>query len=78
MRLRVQPGVCVWGCFSGTRGTGNLSILPPKITMRKEEYLEVLETEVVPTMEDHGCSHVLEDKAPCHTANVCKDFKRVC
>ena len=45
--------------------------------MRKENYLDVLETRVVPTMVSHGTTHYLEDKAPCHTANVCKEFKTV-
>ena len=45
--------------------------------MRKEQYLEVLETLVVPSMVSHGCTHYLEDKAPCHTARVCKEFKTV-
>ena len=45
--------------------------------MRKEQYMEVLETHVVPTMNNHATSHYLEDKAPCHTAKVCQDFKRV-
>ena len=45
--------------------------------MRKEQYLEVLETRVVPTMNNHATTHYLEDKAPCHTAGVCKEFKRV-
>ena len=45
--------------------------------MRKENYLDVIETRVVPTMVTHGTTHYLEDKAPCHTANVCKEFKTV-
>ena len=45
--------------------------------MRKEQYLQVLETLVVPSMHNHGTTHYLEDKAPCHTARVCKEFKRV-
>ena len=45
--------------------------------MRKENYLDVLENRVLPTMVSHGTTHYLEDKAPCHTANVCKEFKTV-
>ena len=45
--------------------------------MKKEQYLQVLETLVAPAMVTHGVTHYLEDKAPCHTARVCKQFKTV-
>lgn len=73
--MRVQEGVCVWGCMSGTGGTGNLYILPPRTMMRKEQYLEVLEQEILPTMDEHGCTELVEDNATCHKAIVCKKFK---
>ena len=45
--------------------------------MKKEQYLQVLGTLVAPAMVSHGVTHYLEDKAPCHTARVCKEFKMV-
>ena len=60
-------GISVWGSFSGA-GAGTLHFLPKKMMMRSEHYIPILEEEVVPTMASHGCSHYLQDKAPCHVS----------
>ena len=42
--------------------------------MNARRYIEVLRSELLPTFELHGCSHFMQDSAPCHTANVVKRF----
>ena len=61
-RLRVTEGVAVWGCFSQRGGKGNLFFLDAKETLRQDRYLQILESEVLPTMAAHGSESYLQDK----------------
>ena len=75
-KIRISQGVCVWGSFWGT-GKTELFIVPEGKTMNRTEYHKVLEDIVVPTMVDENLDFYLEDKAPCHRANMNKDFLEV-
>jgi hypothetical protein len=64
----------VWGCFSAVGGHGGLFFLPRNTTMNGERYQEVLQKHLLPSMESHGCTHFLQDGAPCHASKRIKAF----
>ena len=70
--IKHSPSVMVWGGFS-SYVRGGLFFLPPKTTMRKEEYLMVLEEKLLPRWRA-PITHFLQDGAPCHTAKVVKEW----
>ncbi len=64
----------VWSCFSGAVGCGGLFFLPKDTTMNWERYQELLQDHLLLFMEIHGCSHFLQDGAPCHASKRIKAF----
>ena len=66
--------VMVWGCFSA-KGAGRLHICEGMMNATK--YVDVLKNRLVPQMRewypDNG-GFLLQDKAPCHTANIVAKF----
>ena len=64
--VKHSPSVMVWGCFSSKKGRGSLYFLPQKTTMNGDRYMGVLQDKLFPFMKFHGCSHFLQDGAPCH------------
>ena len=75
-KIRIAQGVCVWGSFWG-KGRSSLYVVPDGKTMNKTEYHKVLEEIVIPTMQDENLDSYLEDKAPCHRANINREFLQV-
>jgi transposase len=72
--VKHPDSVMVWGCFSGTLGRGGLYFLPKNVTMNGERYQTVLEDHLLRFMELHGCTHFLQDGAPCHASKRIKAF----
>ncbi|CAJ0953436.1 unnamed protein product [Ranitomeya imitator] len=62
----------VWGCFSA-KGIGSLTVLPKNTAMNKEWYQNVLQEQLLPTVQEQfGTQQRLfqHDGAPCHKAKV--------
>ncbi|CAJ0967905.1 unnamed protein product, partial [Ranitomeya imitator] len=62
----------VWGCFSAKR-IGSLTVLPKNTAMNKEWYQNVLQEQLLPTVQEQfGAQQCLfqHDGAPCHKAKV--------
>ena len=75
MKTVKYPGsTMVWGAFSGAAGRGGLKILENNVTMNARRYIEVLKQELLPYFRLHGCTHFMQDSAPCHTAKVVQRF----
>jgi len=72
--VKHPDSVMVWGCFSAVGGHGGLFFLPRNTTMNGERYQEVLQKHLLPSMESHGCTHFLQDGAPCHASKRIKAF----
>ena len=72
--VKHPDSVMVWGCFSGAVGRGGLYFLPKNTTMNGERYQSVLEDHLLQFMDIHGCTHFLQDGAPCHASKRIKTF----
>ena len=55
-------------------GRAGLSYLEQGKTMNAERYLEVLRDQMLNYYELHGCTLFMHDGAPCHHANIIKQF----
>jgi len=66
--------IMFWGCFSAQVGRGGLWPLPKNVMMNGPIYVETLRNHMIPFMRSHGCSHFLQDGAPCHRAKVVSRF----
>lgn len=68
--VKHPDSVTVWGAFSGSGGRNGLHFLPKNSKMNSKRYLNVLEEDLIPSMETHECDHFLQDSAPCHKGTV--------
>ncbi len=55
-------------------GRGGLYFLPKILTVNAERYQSVLENHLLRFMKLHGCTHFLQDGAPCHASKQIKTF----
>jgi transposase len=72
--VKHPDSVMVWGCFAGNGGREGLYFLPKNETMNSVKYLQVLKDHLLSGMERFGCSHFLQDGAPCHASKMIKSF----
>ena len=66
--------VMIWSCIS-VKGTGRIHIVEG--SMNTEQYLKVLQTRVIPQLNEwfpDGDGWFQQDLASCHTAKRCKDY----
>jgi len=73
-KVKHPTKVMVWSVIS-FKGPGRLYVVDGM--MNAEQYKNVLETRLIPQLEDwfpDGNCVYMQDGAPCHTANVIKDF----
>ncbi len=59
VNMKHSASVMVWGCFSGTGGQGSLYILPPKTTVNRERYMEMLREKLIFWMHHDKAMHLL-------------------
>ena len=64
-----------WGCFS-SKGRGDIYFLGKGVMMNQRTYKATLEEHLIPNMTRDGCTHFLQDGAPCHTALSIKEYLR--
>lgn len=67
--------VMIWGCFS-SKGPGMLKIVDG--TMKSRDYLNVLETKMLPSARDlFGDNSFIyqDDSAPCHRSKIVKEWE---
>jgi hypothetical protein len=72
--VKHPDSVMVWGCFAGNGGRGGIYFLPKNQTMNLVRYLEVLQDHLLDWMDRYGCTHFLQDGAPCHASKATKAF----
>ena len=53
--MRHPTSVMVWGCYSGNMGKGDLNFLPKNVTMRGDNYVNVLKDHLIPFLDKHSC-----------------------
>ena len=70
--VKHPESVMVWGAFSGDEGPGGFYFLPKNITMRRNNYLRVLDQHMLLFWDIHQCNHFLQDGAPVHRSKVVK------
>lgn len=66
--------VMIWGCFS-SKGVGRIKVVEG--TMKSDDYINVLDTKMVPTARDmfpNGNYVYQDDGAPCHRSKKVKDW----
>lgn len=75
--IKHPPSVMLWSVISG-KGTGRLYIVEK--TMRQDQYKKVLETRLVPQLQEWFPGHeepiFMHDGAPCHKAKSITAFLR--
>ena len=54
------------GAFNGKGGCGGLYFLPPNVTMRGSNYVDVLRDHMFTFFDMHPCSFFKHDGAPAH------------
>jgi transposase len=59
----------VWGCFSW-RGRGGIEFLKTGEMMNGVRYRQLLDEKLEFFMDRHGCTHFLQDGAPCHRSKI--------
>jgi hypothetical protein len=72
-RVLHPPKVMAWGGFSW-RERGGLEFLKPGEIMNWTRYRQILEDKLDFFMNQHGTTHFLQGRAPCHRSKVVKDW----
>ena len=72
--VKHPDSIMVWGCFSGERGRGGIYFLPKNVTMKGDNYIEVLREHLLRFYGIHGCDFFMHDGAPAHKSKVVKAF----
>ena len=72
--VKHSDGVMVWGAFSGTHGQGGLYFLPKNATMRGSNYLQVLQSHLLPFWGIHQPTHFMHDDAPADRTKLVKKW----
>jgi transposase len=67
--VKHPPKIMVWGCFSW-RGRGGIEFLKTGEMMNGLRYRQLLEEKLEFFMDRHGCTHFLQDGAPCHRSKI--------
>ena len=65
--IKHSPGVMVWGCFSIEVAEVCLSWKKHK-KMNSDEYIKILDDELLDFMGRHDCTTFQQDKSPCHSS----------
>lgn len=72
--VKHPDSVMVWGAFSGNKGRGGLFFLPKNVTMKSDNYIDVLRDHMVKFWEIHDCNFFMHDGAPAHRSKAVKKF----
>ena len=75
--VKHPPTLMVWGCFS-FYGVGPLVFLPKNQYMNAPRYFELLLDYLPDALETCKASVYQQDGAPCHTAQLVKDWFQFC
>ncbi len=67
--VKHPPKLMAWGSFSW-RGRGALEFLKRGEMMNGARYRQILEDKLDLFMHKHGCTHFLQDGAPCHKSKL--------
>ena len=70
--VKHPDAMMIWGSFSGAAGAAGLKCMRKGVTMNSERYIEVLEEQMLPNWENHGCELFMHDGASCHRAKIVK------
>ena len=66
--VKHSGSIMVWAGFDGRWGRAGISFLKPGTTMNAEVYVATLEDHLLEFFHGRGCTHLLQDSAPCHKA----------
>ena len=72
--VKHPKSVMVWGVFSGDKGRGGLYFLPNNVTMRRDNYLRVLDHHMPLFSDIRRCNHFMQDGDPAHRSRVVKKW----
>ena len=73
--VKHPPKIMAWGSFSW-RGRGGLEFLKQGEMMNGIRYRKILEDKLEFFMGQHGCTHFLQDGAPCHKSKLVTSWFR--
>lgn len=72
--VKHPDSVMVWGAFSGNKSRGGLYFLPKNVTMKGNNYIDVLRDHMLKFWDIHECDHFMHDGAPAHKSKEMKKF----
>ena len=72
--VRSSPSVMIWGAITA-RGRGGLYLVPPGVTVKKDNYLEIIRDKV-PRFTVRGINVFQHDGAPANNAIVVRNSLR--
>ena len=67
--VKHSPSVMIWSAISST-GQGGIWFMPAGTYINSTVYVDILSHHLLPYMADHNCTHLLHDRAPCHSAKI--------
>ena len=73
--MKHSPKVMIWGTFSAT-GRGALYFVPQNKTVTADEYLNILRSKLLLSINIHNCTVFQHDSGPTHAAKKVKDWLR--
>ena len=72
--VKHSGSIMVWAGFDGMWGRAGISFLKPGTTMNAVTYVATLEDHLLEFCHGRGCTHLLQDSAPCHKARLTTAF----
>ena len=64
----------VWGCFRGAKDRGGLYFLSKNVTIKDDNYIEVLKEHLLVFYDIRECDFFMHNGAPAHRSKGVKKF----
>ena len=72
--VKYPDSIMVWGAFSGEMGRAVLYFLPKNKKMNSNQYVKVLEEQMLSMFHIHSCEVFMQNNAPCHKSKKVTNF----